>query len=138
MAGPSSPRPFDDQQSPSPGPERSANQSPNPFIFTTSPRPSTSSEQSKVPSAPNNVHRGSTVHWPDEDATPMSAQNGTNEKESKLDEDEADAKRIPLKERIRHFTWTWFTMTMATGGIANVIHTGVWPFEEYTTHCWPG
>jgi hypothetical protein len=32
--------------------------------------------------------------------------------------------RLRLKERIRHFTWTWFTMTMATGGIANVLHTG--------------
>lgn len=28
------------------------------------------------------------------------------------------------RERIRHFTWTFFTLTMATGGIANVIYTG--------------
>ena len=28
------------------------------------------------------------------------------------------------RERIRHFTWTFFTMTMATGGIANVIYEG--------------
>jgi hypothetical protein len=27
-----------------------------------------------------------------------------------------------VKERIRHFTWTWFCMTMATGGIANVLY----------------
>lgn len=29
-----------------------------------------------------------------------------------------------FRERLRHFTWSFFTMTMATGGIANVIYTG--------------
>ena len=28
------------------------------------------------------------------------------------------------RERIRHYTWTFFTMTMATGGIANVLYQG--------------
>ncbi|KAF2280168.1 uncharacterized protein EI97DRAFT_439229 [Westerdykella ornata] len=31
--------------------------------------------------------------------------------------------KIGFRGRIRHFTWTWFTMTMATGGIANVLYT---------------
>jgi hypothetical protein len=29
---------------------------------------------------------------------------------------------LALTERIRHFTWSWYTMTMATGGIANVLY----------------
>ncbi|KAF2738157.1 hypothetical protein EJ04DRAFT_429692 [Polyplosphaeria fusca] len=33
------------------------------------------------------------------------------------------ALHLSFRERIRHFTWTWFTMTMATGGIANVLYT---------------
>jgi hypothetical protein len=32
-------------------------------------------------------------------------------------------KKLSFKERIRHFTWTWFCLTMATGGIANVLYT---------------
>jgi hypothetical protein len=31
-------------------------------------------------------------------------------------------KQLSFKERIRHFTWTWFCLTMATGGIANVLY----------------
>lgn len=31
---------------------------------------------------------------------------------------------VVWKERVRHYTWTFFTMTMATGGMANVLYTG--------------
>lgn len=30
---------------------------------------------------------------------------------------------LSWKKRIRHFTWAYFTLTMATGGIANVLYT---------------
>merc|ERR1711977_34040 len=30
--------------------------------------------------------------------------------------------KLNFKQRMWHFTWTWFTMTMATGGIANVLY----------------
>lgn len=32
--------------------------------------------------------------------------------------------KLEWRERIRHYTWTFFTMTMATGGVANVLHSG--------------
>ena len=41
------------------------------------------------------------------------------------DEHESEEReKLSWRERIRHFTWTWFCMTMATGGIANVLYTG--------------
>ncbi|KAK4101538.1 hypothetical protein N658DRAFT_425452 [Parathielavia hyrcaniae] len=35
---------------------------------------------------------------------------------------EAGRKKVGLRDRIACFQWTWFTMTMATGGIANVLY----------------
>ena len=32
--------------------------------------------------------------------------------------------KLHWRERIRHYTWTFFTATMATGGISNVLYTG--------------
>ncbi|KAK4189957.1 putative transporter [Podospora australis] len=32
------------------------------------------------------------------------------------------AKEVTIKDRICEIRWTWFTMTMATGGVANVLH----------------
>lgn len=47
-------------------------------------------------------------------------------------EQESDERyNLSWRERIRHFTWTWFCMTMATGGIANVLYTG--PSISYPT-----
>lgn len=37
---------------------------------------------------------------------------------------EGSPSAVSLKDRIACFQWTWFTSTMATGGIANVIASG--------------
>ncbi|KAI9035499.1 putative C4-dicarboxylate transporter/malic acid transport protein [Aspergillus affinis] len=37
------------------------------------------------------------------------------------------------KERIRHFTWAFFTLTMATGGIANVLYSVPYRFRGLET-----
>lgn len=42
---------------------------------------------------------------------------------------------LHFKERIRHFTFTWFTMTMATGGVANVLYQGEYSYSIYTVLC---
>ncbi|QDS75700.1 hypothetical protein FKW77_007892 [Venturia effusa] len=55
---------------------------------------------------------------------------GADEKsEAAIEEDTSAMRKIGWKQRIKHFTWTWFTMTMATGGIANVIHAIPEPFR---------
>jgi hypothetical protein len=40
---------------------------------------------------------------------------------------ESSAGKLSWKKRIRHFTWAFFTLTMATGGIANVIYSSKFP-----------
>jgi hypothetical protein len=41
-------------------------------------------------------------------------------------------KNLTWKQRIKHVTWAYFTVTMATGGIANVLSTGI---SDYSPCC---
>ncbi|KAL3441916.1 voltage-dependent anion channel-domain-containing protein [Aspergillus insuetus] len=41
--------------------------------------------------------------------------------------------KLNWKKRIRHFTWAFFTLTMATGGIANVIYNIPYRFRGFET-----
>ncbi len=40
------------------------------------------------------------------------------------DQDEETPKHLSWSQRMQHVTWAYFTLTMATGGIANVLHLG--------------
>lgn len=52
-------------------------------------------------------------------------------------DDASEKKKLSWRERVRHFTWTWFCMTMATGGIANVLYTGMYPLPSLFHHIYP-
>lgn len=55
---------------------------------------------------------------------PLPLSNAPDEQTVGLGNESLDARNLVWKERIRHYTWTFFTMTMATGGIANVLYAG--------------
>jgi hypothetical protein len=38
---------------------------------------------------------------------------------------DVSASKLSWKKRIRHVTWAYFTLTMATGGLANVLYEGI-------------
>ena len=53
----------------------------------------------------------------------------------KSDDEEVEQSKVGFRVRIGCFTWTWFTMTMATGGIANVLHSSKYNPSTLTKLC---
>ncbi|KIV84832.1 hypothetical protein PV11_00586 [Exophiala sideris] len=49
------------------------------------------------------------------------------------DDDFDKPKHLSWKQRVEHVTWAWFTLTMATGGIANVLHAVPYQFNGLYT-----
>ena len=47
----------------------------------------------------------------------------------------AELEKLAWTQRLRHFTWTFFTLTMATGGIANVLYAGEEEQQKNKMYC---
>ena len=81
------------------------------------------------PTTPSGARTPNLVATPDGHLTPNSAHHRPPHFRHHLDPSNSSLAQSILdklhwRERIRHYTWTFFTMTMATGGIANVVYAG--------------
>jgi hypothetical protein len=75
---------------------------------------------------------GNDVVQPRTDQRMQTRQSETNSEKRRDEEQDKDARvKLSFRERIRHFTWTWFCMTMATGGIANVLYTSTYSISFF-------
>ena len=52
----------------------------------------------------------------------MNERDGNDNHMGDEEDGEKGRRRVGFRDRVGCYTWTWFTMTMATGGIANVLH----------------
>lgn len=65
-----------------------------------------------------------------QDSSPVKEQ--TKEQEN---EDTPTQSKVGIRDRVGCLTWTWFTLTMATGGIANVLHSSIEPLYTHKKPC---
>ncbi|KAI7109329.1 putative C4-dicarboxylate/malic acid transporter, partial [Hortaea werneckii] len=115
-------------------------------------QPADNAESRRRSSSANNMHLSPPASWNPLRSRPGSgSRQNSYQKERGSSQDDHHIKKmvkkhhhVPIphihhlrfKERIRHFTWTWFTMTMATGGVANVIYSVPYRFNGlYTIGC---
>lgn len=80
---------------------------------------------------PRNEERRRTLYKGKDNETEEGAKSGPPPEENVKDNqqlsegdggDDGKLEKYGIRDRIGCYTWTWFTMTMATGGIANVLH----------------
>lgn len=84
------------------------------------------STQNPIDTTPPNGNRNGSKYTPDSEQSDSKPESASLRRHTKL----------PWRERIRHFTWTWFCLTMATGGIANVLYAVPFRFRGlYTLGC---
>jgi hypothetical protein len=68
----------------------------------------------------------------DDDANPSEEKKddaSRSQNPAALADDDRRHAKLRWRERIRHFTWTWFCLTMATGGLANVLYAVPFRFQ---------
>ncbi|TGO12584.1 hypothetical protein BTUL_0086g00600 [Botrytis tulipae] len=66
----------------------------------------------------NASHRGFAVS----DASDAGGDHGINGVDRQADTEDTAVAKVSIRDRIGCVTWTWFTLSMATGGIANVLY----------------
>jgi hypothetical protein len=77
---------------------------------------------------PSRECAGENMDYIDGDETISQTQQGdTSAMERGQGGQEGGQRTYGIRDRISYYTWTWFTMTMATGGVANVIHASKYP-----------
>lgn len=62
-----------------------------------------------------------TSHLPKIDGWHIHFHDDIDDEENEHDHPHWTVHNLNFKERVHHFTWSWYTMTMATGGIANIL-----------------
>ncbi|RDA88131.1 hypothetical protein CP532_6824 [Ophiocordyceps camponoti-leonardi (nom. inval.)] len=57
-------------------------------------------------------------YYPGEKAT---GESNVEAQHAKIDPNDPNRPRLPLRQRLHHFTWAWYTLAMSTGGLAVLI-----------------
>lgn len=80
-------------------------------------------------------HANGNGHTPNdlEKAEQKGKQNILKQNRKVYSESEGEDKNISLRDRLKHFTWAWFTLTMSTGGFALLLSVQPHKFNKLLT-----